>query len=346
VRLVVTVRTRDQADLADANVAFHLAAGADFIIATDHRSVDDTRDVLRAYERAGRLRLICQDGDDYTPGLWVNEMGTLAALEHDADWVIHADADEFWWPHGGDLKDVLGLVPERYGVLLCPWRHFVPRPDDTRHFSERMTVRVAAHARWTRPEDPFHPNVNVAHRAHPSVRIRPGNHDLEGPLEALRGWFPIEVLHFPLRSSAQARSKFLAWSAYRAALAGIAPHVDEADAALSGDAFEAYYGRYVVDDAALAAGVADGTFAVDTRLRDALRTLAHDPARPVDPHAALHALPNRAPLVFPSLTTAQAAELAADVSVLPDPSLRVERRVERLASRLALAERGSATLQR
>jgi Glycosyl transferase family 2 len=347
VRLVVTLRTRDQADLADANVAFHLAAGADFVIATDHRSVDDTRSLLTDYERTGRLRLICQDGEDYTPGQWVNDMARLALLEHDADWVIHADADEFWWPHGGTLKDVIGLVPDRYGVLLCPWRHFAPRPDDDRHFCERMTLRVASHADWTRPEDPFHPNVNVAHRAHPAVRIRPGNHDLESPFEVLRGWFPIEVLHFPLRSSAQARSKVRAWSAHRRALGGIAPHVEEAGTALFDEAFDSYYGRYVVDHEASEDGTTHGIYAVDTRLRDALRILAGDARRPVAAQPAFHTRPIPPPLSFPALTTTEAAVLAADASVLPDPLTRASRRVERLETRLALAGRGSsATLHR
>ena len=36
-------------------------------------------------------------------------MGRLAATELGADWVIHSDADEFWWPRGESLKDVLDV---------------------------------------------------------------------------------------------------------------------------------------------------------------------------------------------------------------------------------------------
>ena len=31
------------------------------------------------------------------------------------DWVINSDADEFYWPRGGTLKEVLSAFPAPYG---------------------------------------------------------------------------------------------------------------------------------------------------------------------------------------------------------------------------------------
>src|SRR5918996_137458 len=141
-RLVMTLLARDEADIVDAQVAFHLSAGVDFVIATDNRSEDGTTEILERYEREGVLHLIREPGDDLRQSEWVTRMAQLAATEYGADWVLNADADEFWWPQGTGLAEVLDAVPERYGVVRAAWRNFVPRPDDARFFAERMIVRL------------------------------------------------------------------------------------------------------------------------------------------------------------------------------------------------------------
>ena len=65
----------------------------------------------------------------------MTRMARLAATEHGADWVVNSDADEFWWPRGGDVAEVLAAVPGRFGVVRGMWRQFVPRPGDGRRSS-------------------------------------------------------------------------------------------------------------------------------------------------------------------------------------------------------------------
>ena len=79
----------------------------------------------------------------------------------------------------------------------------MPRPDDGRFFAERMTVRLSMQAAIHDPTNPFRPARKAAHRGHADVRVRDGNHDVEGaPLATLHGWYPFEVFHLPLRSTA------------------------------------------------------------------------------------------------------------------------------------------------
>ena len=101
-------------------------------------------------------------------------MARLAATEHGADWVINGDADEFWWPRGGSLPEVLAAVPRRYGIAQSFVRHFVPVADDGRPFQERMTLRLSPTAPINDPASPWRPYRKVVHRASPDDRARRG----------------------------------------------------------------------------------------------------------------------------------------------------------------------------
>src|ERR671925_2166412 len=124
-KLVMTVVARDEEDVIEANLDYHLAQGVDFVIATDNRSEDRTPEILSRYERQGLLHLIHEPADDYSHGRWVTRMARLAATDCGADWVINCDADEFWWPKTGTLKEVFSAIPERFGMVVAPSTAFV-----------------------------------------------------------------------------------------------------------------------------------------------------------------------------------------------------------------------------
>jgi hypothetical protein len=279
-KIVMTMLVRDEADILDAQIAFHLNAGVDFVIATDHRSQDGTTDILARYAREGHAHVLREESDGFRQAEWVTRMARLAATDFGATWVINADADEFWWPREGPLKEILASVPCRYGVVRCFERHFAPKVDESGHFAERMTVRVTPHGPHTGPEDPFQTAMQVIHRADPSVSVAQGNHDVtSGGLLTLRGWYPFEVLHFPLRTLEQARRKFDSKQrAIRAEPAQVGLHMLSAGRAIEEGRFEDWYSTYLVDESALAGGLTAGAFVLDTRLRDALRTLAAVPS--------------------------------------------------------------------
>ena len=334
-KLVMTVVVRDEEDVIDAQIAYHLHAGVDFVIATDNRSQDRTTEILERYERAGCLRLIRERSDDMRQDVWVTSMARLAATEYGADWVLNADADEFWWPRGGSLKEVLATIPRRYGVVRGFWRHFVPRPDDGSSFHERMTARLVVPAHPGDKTTIFHAHQKVAHRATPEVVIEFGNHNADGPgLVPLRTWHPIEVLHFSLRSVSQLERKasggWVRNTDYEPAL-----HQVLLDKAFREGRLEAYFESLVTDDEALEQGLANGTLAVDTRLREALRTLSDG-----DGSFALPGDERR--LEFSRLDVSDDPHYASEVSVLAgiDAIVKSETRVDRIEERLSALERG------
>ncbi len=323
----MTLCVKDEADVLDAQLAFHFHAGVDYAIVTDTGSTDGTLEILERYRAAGLVRLERDDSVPFRQGELVTRMARLAATEHGADWIVHADADEFWWPRASNLVEALSAVPPRYGVVRGIWRPFVPRPGDGEPFYERMTVRLAPHAALNEPERPYRPHSKVAHRADPTVRVATGNHDLERTrLVPLRGWYPIEVLHFPLRSAKQVERKH---QANLAAWAERRLYAQDARDTLR---------PLVVDEEELTRGLEAGVLAVDTRLRDVLRTL-------VDPAGGGFVLPaaGRRPLSLPAPTIVDDALFAVDAAALGDADdVRVRRQLDGLDARLKALERSFA----
>ena len=328
-KLALTLLARNEADVIDANVAYHLSAGVDFVIATDNDSTDGTTEILEHYERLGALHLIREPSRDFQQGQWVTRMARLAA-EHGADWVINADADEFWWPRAGDLKEALARLPERYGVVHGVWRPFVPRPDDDSFFAERMTVRLSMHAAINDPTNPFRPARKATHRAHPLVRVRDGNHDVEGfPFVILHGWYPFEVFHLPLRTRAQVEQKYSGGA--RRGLRFV-PGEDRARTAAE---------PLIVDEAELERGLANGVLVEDGRLRDALRTLADVHRLPGDGASVRFTVPQEGgvPLEFPRPSAVDDALFAVEAAVVAEADdIRLRRQVDDLERRLGTVE--------
>jgi glycosyltransferase involved in cell wall biosynthesis len=316
VKIVMTLMAWNEEDILDAHLAFHLNAGVDFVLAIDNGSTDATGEILESYARDGYVDL-ARDPGDLQQAEWVTRLARRAATEFGADWVINSDADEFYWPRDGTLKDAFAAVPARYGAVRGMLRNFAPRPHGDDFFAERMTARVCNPG--AEDNSPYSPRSKMMHRGDPQVTALWGSNRVLGRgLEPVPGWYPIDVLHFPTRSLEHCRAKYLRWWA-------LAPSTFRAkayDADRRGEMQE-FYDSYVVDDDALAKGVADGTLAIDTRLRDALRSLRAHPSRP---------------LTF-SASAVDAAYLT-ELGILEDgdPHAHAQRKADDLEARLAAVE--------
>lgn len=281
-KLVMTLLVRDEEDILDANLRYHFAAGVDFVIATDNLSADRSPEILRAYEREGRLRILEEPADNYEQSKWVTRMARLAAIDHAADWVIHNDADEFWWPESGNLKTALETVPTGSIAAGVSRSNFVPRPPSEEPFFRTMTVRERASLNAAGNPLPG----KVCHRGGAKVAIGTGNHNVYRRRFVRRrrvvpAELPVTVFHFPARSYRQFRNKIEKGGA--AALRNppmwdVWPAIRRLyDLLLRGE-LEAYYESLVLDDDVVAAGLADGSLIRDGRLRDRLDHLYGDAA--------------------------------------------------------------------
>lgn len=287
----MTLLVRDEADIVRDMLDAHYALGVDFVVATDNLSVDGTDAILEQYQAEGRLRLLRETDDDYAQARWVTRMARLAATDHDADWVINADADEFWLPTSGDLKATLATVPDEVGVITAHRVNFIPRDDGDPSWYRRM--------RWRYATSVNHEGValppKVLHRAHPEAQVFMGNHWVEHDAGAELDDGRIEVLHFPMRSYAQFAGKIVKGGEALERNTEIDPGLGTAwrralDAHRAGR-FEEQWRAWVPSDDELAAMVADGSVVEDLRvcdLLDRLRTttpagasaLSSEPTRP------------------------------------------------------------------
>lgn len=275
-QLILTVLCRNEGDIIANMIDFHLRAGVDLILATDNGSKDDTCAILEAYQRRGSLRLLHEPTHTHDQAVWVTHMARLAAEEHGADWVIHSDADEFWWPSGGDLKAALAAAPAEAAALRVERRNFLPPPSDSdpaTPFHQVQTIRERQSLNILGRPLP----AKVCHRAHRSIAVSDGNHavSLHGrPLPA-HPCSGVEILHFPVRSYTQLERKIREGAEALARNTRVPPavgctwrHLYEQH--LLPGTLPAYYAGLRPDPAALAAALERGDLVEDRRLQQAL----------------------------------------------------------------------------
>jgi hypothetical protein len=280
VRIVMTLLVRDEADIVAATLEHHLAAGVDFVVATDNGSVDGTTEILERYRDAGVLELRHEPSHDYEQSRWVTAMARRAAESHGADWVINGDADEFLWPGTApgiaptSISDALAAVDGRSGTVEMIRDNLVADPGRGGPWPSTHVLRdtLSLSARGTRIGN------KVCHRADPGVTVGVGNHNATGDaLGGLAAGRPLRILHVPDRGLAQFTRKVAnagaAFAANTRLDPGIGWHMREDYQLLLDGELARTWARRQPDAAAVAAGLAEGTLVRDNRLTDRLTAL-------------------------------------------------------------------------
>jgi Glycosyl transferase family 2 len=288
-KLVMTLVVRNEAEIIRANIDYHLAQGVDFVLVVDHGSDDGTSEILREYERIGIAKVIRDDEEGHHQSKRITRMAEIARLGHGADWVIHNDADEFWWPLVGDLREVFSSLPRQFGQIEVQRRNFRPRKDDEEPFYSRLVYREARsfNRSGTMLES------KVAHRPHPEVVVAPGNHSISGAdLLTVPAGEVLEIFHFPMRSYEQFERKVAQTGLGYEQLPDRSPGTGCDQLALfelhRAGRLRDYYDGLVLDGSALERGLQIGTIVVDRRLDHFMRGLYSgelSTVRPDAPHA-------------------------------------------------------------
>lgn len=175
-RLLMTLLVKDEEQLLEANLRFHKAQGVDGFIITNNNSTDHTPDIIEAYRQKGWvLEVINEPGTNYAQKRWVDRMVWLAKKKYHADWVINADADEFWHIPGG-LKEA--MTNTTANVLAVTVRNVLPEDgkpwnewDKTvRYVPEREAYGLSLYSVFAKMYK------KVCHRTDGYLQISMGNH--------------------------------------------------------------------------------------------------------------------------------------------------------------------------
>lgn len=200
----MTLMVRDEADIIAAMLEHHRAQGITRIIATDNGSVDGTTEILQRYADEGFVDLRHNPVHDKRQGEAVTAMARDAATLYGADWVLNADADEFWLPtdRSRTLAEVFAEIPTALGSFPVPVIDMIGAPARSGSGLGRLVYRDF------RTEDELravgllaHSTHDAAHVGDPEVTVSQGNHFVSIPSTGDPApELAVEVLHLPWRS--------------------------------------------------------------------------------------------------------------------------------------------------
>ena len=222
---------RNEADIIDLNLRYHLRHGVDRFFIIDNGSTDGTTRHLARFGRDSRIQWTRDEGDWHQADA-LTELARTASRAG-ADWVMSIDADEFWFPSGGtrSLKqalasctgdavqvEVVNFVQDRRhdelrpGLLLS-MTYRVARPVGPQEECERLVEsREIAYVEMQYP-------AKVIVRARSEVVFAAGAHVVPGVSpEAPHRTGQIVCLHAPLRARRILDAK--AEQGYRCEIAG------------------------------------------------------------------------------------------------------------------------------
>lgn len=201
---------KNEIDVVELTVR-NLLAQCDEVFVADNLSTDGTLQLLQqiAFENP-ELAISIDDEVGYYQSAKMSAMAQLA-FHRGHDWVVPADADEWWrGAKGRSVGEILAAQPKRAGVVRADVFNHYATVDDP---ADENPIRRLG---WRTVEPLSLPKVAV--RLWEDVRIDAGNHSALPPprsLDVVRGL--LEIRHYPYRSAEQFAVKAIQGNiAYRA----------------------------------------------------------------------------------------------------------------------------------
>lgn len=133
-KIAAFIGMKDEIELVQAALDHLRCIGVDHIIASDGGSTDGTAEVLADQAGGDGFELMPYDDTDPDIDHKISAQALVRARAAGADWLLFCDADEFWLPATGQLRDCLALADAdvlnvaRYNVPLLEDGPALPLP--------------------------------------------------------------------------------------------------------------------------------------------------------------------------------------------------------------------------
>lgn len=205
----MTLLVKNEEELLPLNLEFHRSMGVDGFIITDNNSTDSTPQIIEEYKQRGWvLEVIDEHATDYNQKHWVDRMIRLAKGKYHADWVINADADEFWYTPKRNIKAEISTT--HANVLRCNVRNVYPEESLPWTEWNKRVRAVPAEADFDlSPYSIFtHQTHKVMHRTAGYLQISMGNHKVK-MLPRRTASSSIIVYHYNIRGKTQFLAKMI-----------------------------------------------------------------------------------------------------------------------------------------
>lgn len=195
--IISTLLVKDDDDILDDSMQFHLNNGVDFFVVTAHNSNDNVREILHKH-RNNILKLFVETDDTYNQSIWVTRMASYVSTEHRPDWIIHSDADEMWY----NLKQLYEIRDKQFCITQC-WHNYFPYSIDEFEASKAFTFEIPTVV--SAFGEGMQNKKKVIHKSIDNIKILQGNHGIDG-VDMLHQTGVI-IKHYPVRTYKQFENK-------------------------------------------------------------------------------------------------------------------------------------------
>jgi hypothetical protein len=202
-KITMVILVKNEEDIIEKNIRFHSKIGVDNFVVMDNNSEDCTRDILNKLAQEIEITVIDEKGP-YAQSRFMTKLNKIAKKKYSPDWIINNDADEFWIPKNGNLKETLNF---KGGILQVPRSNMILHESINNWWESEYRVINQILSR----ED--YKNINIVLgkigrkviiNPHGYIKTNSGNHSAEHIAFWKKQEFrDIHIYHYPIRSYKQ-----------------------------------------------------------------------------------------------------------------------------------------------